>query len=345
MVYAVVFAILFAILLIPIATANTASGMSITVKIAQPVNGSTVTSTNAPTVSGTITSSYSLKSVTIKLDSNLPIQLSKSKLFSYTFTSLANKAHIVIVTATNRHGQTASAQTSFTVNYTAPTPNPNPTYSLTTGDAVYDKYDAVILRETEAVGWPDPMLFKAEIVQESDFQPGETTLGTQWASPCGVPSGWTLAEGQSMGLFQLTPACGSLENDMGVYTTATPTQPQGHPIMATDSSSPYWAFADSGVPGGKNGSLFNGDFNIHFAAYVMIGHYQYFKTKFPNCEPNQWMIMSQAAYASGRETVTSCTTGSTHAQTYTTNILARYDELCAQDPSYPKFTYRAMTAG
>src|SRR5213594_627607 len=85
------------------------------------------------------------------------------------------------------------------------------------GDTRKDAFDSVILRESSAVGWPDPMLIKAQISQESDFNPLANTVGTQWASPCGVKSGWTESESQSFGLFQLTPACKGDEDDMGLY--------------------------------------------------------------------------------------------------------------------------------
>lgn len=227
---------------------------------------------------------------------------------------------------------------------------------LKTGNAVYDKYDEAIMYECTKFGWPDPMLMKAELVQESDMNQYETTLGTSWAQVCGIPSGWTVDEAQSLGLFQITPACcidGSCDEvAMGVYTTTTTGKPLKHPIMTTDKNSsgvvitddtlnvksPYWSFGDSTVPGFRNGSLYHGNFNIHFALYIMSKHYAYFKAQFPTCPPNQWMLMCQAAYSMGRQTVTGCSTWGTQAQTYITNILANYTTLC-QQAGYTPLTY------
>jgi len=70
---------------------------------------------------------------------------------------------------------------------------------LKTGDPTKDAFDNVILEESSRAGWPDPMLIKAQISQESDFNQFENTLGTRWSSPCGLKEGWTEIDPQMLG--------------------------------------------------------------------------------------------------------------------------------------------------
>jgi hypothetical protein len=112
----------------------------------------------------------------------------------------------------------------------SPSPSPSPTLQpppppptgppdiLRISNHTDDAFDSKILSECAAVGWPDPMLIKAQIHLESSFDPRAISDDT----PCGIEPGWTSIESRSHGLFQMTPACGAQENDMGVY-------PAGHP--------------------------------------------------------------------------------------------------------------------
>src|SRR5437867_11021653 len=120
---------------------------------------------------------------------------------------------------------------------------------LRIGDIRKDPFDSVILRESSAVGWPDPMLIKAQISQESNFDPLANTLGTRWASPCGLKSGWTQSESQSFSLFQLTPACKGDQEETAVYPAAPP--PAGHPKLVSSKSDPNWP-----------NTVYNADVNI-----------------------------------------------------------------------------------
>jgi hypothetical protein len=182
---------------------------------------------------------------------------------------------------------------------------------LRTGSAVNDRFDYVILAETSAVGWPDPMLIKAQISQESDFNPLENTLGTQWASPCGLKSGWTKNESQSFGLFQITPACDGNEDDMGLYPAGTPLA--GHPILVKSKYNSYWSK-----------SFYNGRFNIHFGMYIMSIHFKYYERVFPGCTDSQYMQMALAAHIDGRDSVSGCGSWTDRAQEYIDNVLVRY---------------------
>jgi predicted phosphodiesterase len=195
-------------------------------------------------------------------------------------------------------------------------PPPSPTGredTLKTGDPTVDSFDAVIIRETSEVGWPDPMLIKAQISMESDFNPLESTLGTQWASPCGLKSGWAENESQSFGLLQITPACGGDEDDMGLYPAGIPLA--GHPILVKSNSDPYWSQ-----------SFFNGDFNINFGMYVMSRHFKYYESVFPGCTENQYMQMALAAHRDGRDSVSGCGSWSAVAQNYIEEVLERYHD-------------------
>jgi len=192
---------------------------------------------------------------------------------------------------------------------------------LRTGDIREDAFDSVILRESSAAGWPDPMLIKAQISQESNFNPLANTLGTQWASPCGVKSGWAKSESQSFGLFQLTPACGGDEDDMGLYPAGTPLA--GHPILVSSKSDPYWFE-----------SFYKGDFNIHFGMYVMSRHYKYYESTFPGCTESQYLQMALAAHRNSRETVYGCGSFTSTGQHYVDQVLARYHDF-SKAAGYP----------
>jgi len=184
---------------------------------------------------------------------------------------------------------------------------------LRIGDVKKDAFDSVILRESSAAGWPDPMLIKAQISQESDFDPLANTLGTEWASPCDLKSGWAESESQSLGLFQLTPACGGDEDDMGLYPPGTPLV--GHPILVSSESDPYWSE-----------SFYNGDFNIHFGMYIMSRHYKYFESKFPDCTEGQYMEMALVAHRTSRQLVSGCGSWSSAGQDYIDEVLVRFDK-------------------
>ena len=201
-------------------------------------------------------------------------------------------------------------------------PSPQPTEDiLKTGGATDDAFDSLILSEASAVGWSEPMLIKAQISQESDFSPTANTLGTQWASPCGLKSGWTENESQSFGLFQITPACDGDEDSMGLYSTGTSNE--GHPILVTNQSDPYWSQ-----------SFYNGNFNIHFGMYLMSRHYAYYQGFFSGCSNNQYMQMALAAHIDGRTSVSGCGLWTNRAQDYINQVLVRYHDF-ANAAGYP----------
>jgi hypothetical protein len=183
---------------------------------------------------------------------------------------------------------------------------------LKTGDAQQDTFDNMIIDEAYKVGWPDPMLIKAQISQESDFNQLENTLGTQWAAPCGMKEDWTENESQSFGLLQITPACGGEESAMGIYPQST-AELAGHPILVTDANDTNW-----------HQSLYNGNFNIHFGMYIASKNVEYFKSTFRDCTENQYLLMSLVAHNAGRNSVFGCNSFTDKGQLYVEHILARY---------------------
>jgi len=182
---------------------------------------------------------------------------------------------------------------------------------LKTGDPTTDAFDNVILEESSRAGWPDPMLIKAQISQESDFNQFENTLETRWASPCGLKEGWTENESQSFGLLQITPACGGEEAAMGIYPIDS--KRVGHPVLVTEMNDTYW-----------DQSLYNGKFNIGFGMYIASKNLEYLKQSYEGCSESQYLLMSLAAHNDGRKSVFGCDTFSDKAHAYIENILDRY---------------------
>src|SRR5579859_7901947 len=103
----------------------------------------------------------------------------------------------------------------------------------------WDKYDCQVLALAAAANEPDPMIFKAQISLESNFQ----VYAISPDSPCRTPAGWTDAESKSFGLMQLTPACGWLKQAR---------LPDNHPNMEMDMTAPGWAT-----------SVFNPELNVN----------------------------------------------------------------------------------
>jgi len=138
---------------------------------------------------------------------------------------------------------------------------------------------------------------------------------------CGLKSGWTENESQSFGLFQITPACDGDEDSMGLYSTGTSNE--GHPILVTNQSDPYWSQ-----------SFYNGNFNIHFGMYLMSRHYAYYQGFFSGCSNNQYMQMALAAHIDGRTSVSGCGLWTNRAQDYINQVLVRYHDF-ANAAGYP----------
>jgi hypothetical protein len=283
--------------------------------ISEPAADSVLTVTGEGIlVSGTAFDSGSgIKLVEVRLDNHRYIVATPEasgdwSSWGATFSATPGQ-HRLVSRATDNAGNQAWNRINITVAH--PTSPPTGENILRTGDTTNDTFDSVILAESSAIGWPDPMLIKAQISQESDFNPLENTLGTQWASPCGLKPGWTENESQSFGLLQITPACGVIEDDMGLYPAGT--RLAGHPILVKSKYNPYWSQ-----------SFYNGDFNIHFGMYIMGGHFRYYEKIFPDCTENQYMQMALAAHIAGRNSVSGCGSWTATAQGYIDKVLARY---------------------
>jgi hypothetical protein len=152
-------------------------------------------------------------------------------------------------------------------------PPTGPPDILRIGNSTDDAFDSQILSECATVGSPDAMLIKAQIHLESSFDPRAISDDTL----CGIEPEWTSIESRSHGLFQMTPACGAQENDIGVNPAGHPKA--GHPILVSSTSDPYWPQ-----------SLYNGNFNIHFGMYTMNLYTQNLKARFLGCNTKALLI-------------------------------------------------------
>jgi hypothetical protein len=153
---------------------------------------------------------------------------------------------------------------------------------LTTGDDKYDAYDCLILEMAEKYGHPDPRILKSQVEWESRFE----VFNTSEDSPCGIPKGWTDAESKSFGLLQVTPACG--EGGPALL-------PNGHPNLTKDSASSLWVT-----------SIFNPELNLDLGVKAIQGALNYFRKRFPNCDPIQFPLMAAAGYVQNWDTVVGC---------------------------------------
>ena len=98
---------------------------------------------------------------------------------------------------------------------------------LKTGNAGRDAFDCTLIDLAAKYQHPDPMMLKAQVNQESDFDEFAVSMD----SPCGIKAGWTDAESKSFGLIQTTPACGEAK----VALLA-----DGHPNLTKDTASALW---------------------------------------------------------------------------------------------------------
>ncbi|WP_337863730.1 Ig-like domain-containing protein [Nitrososphaera sp.] len=174
---------------------------------------------------------------------------------------------------------------------------------IRTGNSVFDQYDSLIVASAQRYGFPNPMIIKAQMAQESDFK--------SWVAsrdiPCGTPGGWTAEESHSYGLMQITPACNP---------PAYALLPNGHPNMTQDTGSQYWPT-----------SVFNPAYNTDFAVRAMDSVYDYMKSRFPGCTEGQYMKMSLGAYNSGNGSVYGCGSWNDRANTYINYVMSKYQYL------------------
>jgi hypothetical protein len=173
-----------------------------------------------------------------------------------------------------------------------------------------DAYDCQILQLTTAAAEPDPMIFKAQVSLESNFD----ILAISPDSPCGTKTGWTDAESKSFGLMQLTPACGWLK---------TALLPNGHPNMEQDETMDLWAT-----------SVFNPTLNINEGVRAIQVDRASVKKNFAGCTETQYTMMALAAFNQGQNAVMSCTDISPAGKNYISAVLLRYSTL-AKEATYP----------
>jgi hypothetical protein len=177
------------------------------------------------------------------------------------------------------------------------------TAPIETGNPEYDAYDSFIRNSVATESWPDAMMIKAMVYQESSFEWDAISSD----SPCGRPSGWTDAESKSFGLMQITPACDEGEECW---------KPDGHPNRTKDMSSPDFAT-----------SCYRPELNIAIGTATTVSEWKSMQKEFAGCTANEYILMAIAAYNSGHGSVDGCTTYTSRARTYIRNVLERYDEL------------------
>lgn len=185
--------------------------------------------------------------------------------------------------------------------------NPDP---LHTCNVTVDAFDCQILALTAAASEPDPMIFKAQISQESSFQ----VFAISGDTPCMPPAGWTAEESKSFGLMQLTPACGWLR---GARLA------DGHPNMTMDTSLPEWAT-----------SVFNPEVNIAEGIRAIVVSRGGVTRTYPGCTEVEYTKMALGAFNQGSRAVTGCNVMNSGAATYVRNVLGRYLDL-ARNAGWP----------
>jgi hypothetical protein len=173
-----------------------------------------------------------------------------------------------------------------------------------------DAYDCQILTLAAASAEPDPMIFKAQVSLESNFD----VVAVSPDTPCGTKAGWTVDESKSFGLMQLTPACGWLKKAI---------LPNGHPNLERDQTSPMWAT-----------SVFNPTLNIEEGVRAIQVDRAAVTANFSGCSVTQYTMMALAAFNQGEQAVTGCTSISASGKNYISAVLVRYQTL-AKAASYP----------
>ena len=180
---------------------------------------------------------------------------------------------------------------------------------LATGMVAQQTGVSADIADCSILGWaaqyaePDPMIIKAMIYGESRFDYAATGCPNL---PCGIPSGWTEAEGHCYGMMQVVPACGPIAGDAGFYAT-------GHPNLTLDPGSPDFA-----------NSIYNPDVNIHVGVAGFAGNRAEVEGLFPGCTEDQYTLMALGNLASHGST-TGCTQYNTD---YINYILPGYHEYC-----------------
>jgi Transglycosylase SLT domain len=182
--------------------------------------------------------------------------------------------------------------------------------SLHTCNPNQDAYDCMILALATTAAEPDPMIFKAQVALESNFDIEAISPDT----PCGVKAGWTADESKSYGLMQLTPACGWLKKAL---------LPNGHPNLERDETAADWAT-----------SVFNPTLNIEEGVRAIQVDRAEVKKNFAGCTEPQYTMMALAAFNQGTGAVSGCTTISPAGKNYVTSVLTRY-QLLARSSGYP----------
>ena len=167
-------------------------------------------------------------------------------------------------------------------------------------DAGGDEYDCLVLASVATYMHPDAMLIKAQIAQESAFNP-DSISGD---SPCGIPVGWTDPEAKSFGLTQVTPACNE---------ASTLLLPDGHPNLATDEKSDLWV-----------NSVFNPTANIDEGVRTTVNFLNGVKKAWPGCTDAEYALMSAGAFNSGPRSVLGCNMYNARAAMYVTSVLGHY---------------------
>jgi len=181
---------------------------------------------------------------------------------------------------------------------------------LKTGNTGHDAFDCPLIDLAAKYQQPDPMMLKAQVNQESDFNEFATSMD----SPCGIHAGWTDAESKSFGLIQTTPACGEAK----VALLA-----DGHPNLTKDMTSPLWA-----------NSVFNPAINLDQGVMTISQSMKALKAKYAGCTENQYTLMSAGAFNSGNNAILGCGQYNARAQMYVDAVLGRYQKL-ATAANYP----------
>ncbi|HEY1533179.1 MAG TPA: hypothetical protein VGF76_04150 [Polyangiaceae bacterium] len=173
---------------------------------------------------------------------------------------------------------------------------------LKTNNTKQDAYDCAIIDVANKWGFPDPMIIKSQIQQESSFQ----IFAISGDSPCGTMAGWTDAESKSFGLIQTTPACGEAKGSL---------LPNGHPNLTQDMNSAQWAT-----------SVFNPPINLDSGVQTDAASRKSLKAKYAGCTDAQYSMMAAGAFNSGDSAVLGCTSYNTRAQMYVTFITQHYKQ-------------------
>ena len=181
---------------------------------------------------------------------------------------------------------------------------------LKTGNAGRDAFDCMLIDLAAKYQHPDPMMLKAQVNQESDFDEFAVSMD----SPCGIHAGWTDAESKSFGLIQTTPACGEAK----VALLAN-----GHPNLTKDTASALW-----------QNSVFNPAINLDQGAMTISQSMKSLKAKYAGCTENQYTLMSAGAFNSGNNAILGCGQYNARAQMYVDAVLGRYQKL-ATAAGYP----------